>query len=282
LNSQGQKKAILFNPPTGRYIREDRCQAPVKGLSSSLRMPLDLAYFAAILEREGYECLLKDYPAYDDTNFDTFRKDLETFRPSLLIMSVTTPTVLNDLKACEIAKAILPEVVTIAKGAHFITEDKIMMERFPYLDIAIRGEAEMAIQELGQQRSLDTILGITYRKEGEVLRTEARPFLEDMDALPFPARHLLDNDLYTRPDTDDSMTSISTNKGCPAKCIFCLVPTVSGYKIHSRSPESIAAEMVHCKQKYGITNFYFRADTFTWFREWTLEKSGLNIFSQDI
>ncbi|MBI2026980.1 MAG: radical SAM protein [Deltaproteobacteria bacterium] len=266
-----KKKALLINPPTGKYIRDDRCQAPVKGLSSSLRMPLDLAYLAAILEQEGYECKLQDYPAYGKSDWNHFQNDLLSFQPHMLIISVTTPTLLLDLKSCEEAKKINPKILTIAKGAHFITEDRSVMERFHDLDVAIRGEAELTIKELGQNKPLDQILGLTYRAHDIIHRTADRPFLDDMDSLPYPARHLLDNSLYRRPDTDEPMTSIATNKGCPAKCIFCLVPAVSGHKIQSRSAQSIADEMQHCYEKYGISNFYFRADTFTWFKEWTLE-----------
>lgn len=265
------KKALLINPPTGKYIRDDRCQAPVKGLSSSLRMPLDLAYSAAILEKEGYTCIIKDYPVYDHTDWNTFQKDVREFKPTLLIISTTTPTLPSDLKACSIIKKIDPHIVTIAKGAHFLVDDEKIMNQFPDLDIAIRGETELTIQEIGQKKPLESILGITYRRGNEIIKNEKRPFLEDMDSIPYPARHLLDNSLYRRPDTHEPMTSIATNKGCPSKCIFCLVPAVSGYKIHSRSPQAIADEMAHCKEKYGIQDFYFRADTFTWFKKWTIE-----------
>jgi radical SAM superfamily enzyme YgiQ (UPF0313 family) len=67
------------------------------------------------------------------------------------------------------------------------------------------------------------------------------------------------------------MTSIQTNRGCPADCIFCLVKQVSGRRIASRSPVSIAEEMVFCRERFGIDNFYFRADTFTWDKQWVIE-----------
>lgn len=57
------RRAIIINPPSGIYIRDDRCQVPLSGLSSALRMPLDLSYIAAIPEGEGFECIIKDYPA---------------------------------------------------------------------------------------------------------------------------------------------------------------------------------------------------------------------------
>ncbi len=264
------KKAILINPPSGMYIRDDRCQVPVKGLSSGLRTPLDLAYMAAMLERESFECAIRDYPAENKTWRD-FKVDIEANDFNMLVISATTPTLYTDLLACDIAKQINPNILTVVKGAHFAAEDVEVMERVATLDIAIRGEYELAVQELGQNRPFEQTLGITYRSDGAIKRNPNRPFLENMDLLPLPARHLLNNRLYIRPDTGEMMTSIQTNRGCPARCVYCLVRTVSGGKILARSPESIANEMQNCKEQFGIRNFYFRADTFTWDKEWMIK-----------
>jgi len=264
------KKAILINPPTGMYIRDDRCQVPVKGLSSGLRTPLDLAYMAAMLEKENFKCTIKDYPAEIKT-WQDFKKDIENNDFNMLIISTTTPTLYTDLLACDIAKEINPSILTIAKGAHFAAEDKEVMGRVENLDIAVRGEYELVIQELGQDRPFEQILGITYRNNGIVKRNPNRSLLENLDILPLPARHLLNNRLYIRPDTGEMMTSIQTNRGCPARCVYCLVRTVSGNKILVRSPESIVDEMEICKSKFRISNFYFRADTFTWDKEWMIK-----------
>jgi radical SAM superfamily enzyme YgiQ (UPF0313 family) len=263
------KSAILINPPSGMYIRDDRCQVPAKGLSSGLRTPLDLAYMAAILEKENFECVIRDYPAENKT-WQAFKKDIEDNDFNILIISATTPTLYTDLLACDIAKEKNPNILTVAKGAHFAAEDMEVMEQVKNLDISIRGEYELAVGELGQNKPLEEIPGITYRENGRIRRNPSRPTLENMDILPLPARHLLNNRLYVRPDTGEMMTSIQTNRGCPARCVYCLVRTVSGSKIIARSPESIVNEMQVCKEQFGITNFYFRADTFTWDKEWMM------------
>lgn len=264
------KKAILINPPSGMYIRDDRCQVPVKGLSSGLRTPLDLAYMAAMLEREGFECVIRDYPAENKT-WQDFKKDLENNNFNILIISATTPTVYADLVACDMAKQAKPDILTVVKGAHFAADDMEVMEQARNLDIAIRGEYELAVQELGQNKPFKDILGITYRDNGIIRRNPRRPFLENMDILPLPSRHLLNNRLYIRPDTAETMTSIQTTRGCPARCVYCLVRTVSGSDIITRSPAGIANEMEICKERFGIRNFYFRADTFTWNKDWMVE-----------
>lgn len=263
------KKAILINPPSGMYIRDDRCQVPVKGLSSGLRTPLDLAYMAAMLEQVGFVCIIRDYPAENKT-WQDFKSDMEKDNFNILIISVTTPTLYTDLLACDIAKERNANILTVVKGAHFSAEDIAVMEHVKNLDIAIRGEHELTVQELGKNRPLENILGITYRKDGIIKRNPDRPFLENLDILPLPARHLLNNRLYIRPDTGEMLTSIQTNRGCPLRCVYCLVRVVSGNKIIARSAENIANEMQICKEQFGIRNFYFRADTFTWDKDWMI------------
>ena len=124
-----------MNPPTGLYTREDRCQAPAKWVSV-LRMPLDLASMAASLRQTGVECKLVDYPAEQQT-WDNLKKDVIDFKPDMVVISTTTPSIKNDLKACQIAKKINPNIITVAKGAHITVKDKELMEEFPELDITI-------------------------------------------------------------------------------------------------------------------------------------------------
>jgi anaerobic magnesium-protoporphyrin IX monomethyl ester cyclase len=99
--------------------------------------------------------------------------------------------------------------------------------------------------------------------------------VENLDALPFPARHLLKNDLYTAPDTGEPITMINTGRGCPHQCIYCAVTIASGYKLKVRSPRNIVAEIEECVKKHNIRNFFFRADTFTWDEKWVVDLCNL-------
>jgi len=265
------KKSFLIYPPTGLYMRDDRCQAPVKGMTAQpMRAPLDLAYMAATLEGVGVECLIRDYPAEGMTWPDLY-EDLRNFDPDMLVISVTTPTLIADLKACGMAKDFKKQILTVSKGAHFLVEDENVFLKFPDLDIIIRGESEFTVREIVTAKGPEDILGISYKKDGGIRRNPDRPLLEDLDKLPFPARHLLNNDLYLTPDTKEALTLIYAGRGCPYKCIFCAVPPVSGHKIKLRSPESIVGEIEECVKKYNIKNFFFRADTFTWDEDWVIE-----------
>lgn len=264
------KTALLINPPTGNYIRDDRCQVPAEAISSALRAPMDLLYYATILQNSGVRCLLRDYPA-EGSGLEDYLSDLLEFQPDILIVSATTPTLTSDLACVTSAKKIKPAILTIAKGAHFAVDELRAMEACADLDVAIRHEAEKAVEEIVRGRPLRDVAGITFRDGERLIRNPGRPLIADLDWLPLPDRRLLNNDLYVRPDTGERQATVLTARGCPMNCIFCLVKVVSGKVIAKRSPGSIVDELKKCVSDFGISNFYFRADTFTWDRDWVLE-----------
>jgi len=264
-------RAFFINPPTGLYVREDRCQSSVGDFAVPVvRPPMDLMIMAASLEAIGMECKIKDYPI-EGGNWEVFKDDFRNFNPHLLIISTTTPTLKNDLLSCSIAKEINPGVLTIAKGAHFLNHDQEVLEEFNSLDIIIRGENDLIIREIATNGDRKNIAGITFRENSQVKRNKERAFLENLDELPLPARHLVKNKLYTRPDTGETMAVIETSRGCPGKCIFCLVRQVAGGKVRKRSIRTIIDEAEDCVTKYSIHNFHFKSDTFTWDKNWLIE-----------
>ncbi len=266
------KRILLIVPPTGRYIREDRCQTPIDKLKTvALRPPIDLMYAAAAFESAGCECRLIDFPA-ERKLWHGLRRAIHTFSPDALVISITTPSLNRDVKAARVAKEINPEILTIAKGAHFNTLDVDSLNRYHALDVVLRGEYEATCKELGEGLPFSEILGLTYRaKGGGIRRNPPRPFCEDLDALPFPARHLVRNELYIRPDTGEMQATIVTNRGCPYNCIFCLANQVAGKRNRIRSQENILAEIEECISKFNIKNFLFRSDLFTANKKWVIE-----------
>jgi len=269
------KRVLLIVPPTGKYIREDRCQTPIEKLKTvALRPPIDLMYAAAAFEWAGCLCRLKDFPA-ENQSWNTLRETLKEFSPDILVISITTPTLSLDSRAAALAKQVDPNILTIAKGAHFNVLDKDSLERYPMLDVALRGEYELSCKEIGEGRPLAEIAGITFRNHrGTIQQNPMRPFCQNLDRLPFPARHLVNNELYKRPDTGELQTTIVTNRGCPYSCIFCLANQVAGKKNRIRSHENIIAEIEQCIDKYHIRNFLFRSDLFTANKKWVMGLCG--------
>jgi radical SAM superfamily enzyme YgiQ (UPF0313 family) len=263
------RRALFIVPPTGLFYRDDRCQVSLKGVSNAPRPPLDLAYMSAVLEEKGVECKMRDYPVEKGT-WEDVKEDIKGFSPDMLIIYTTITSVKDDLRACNIAKELNPDIVTIAKGGDTTISPVERLEMCKDLDIALIGEPEITMLEIAQGRDLKDIHGICYREMGRIVKTPKRHFVDNIDIFPFPSRHLLDQSNYVRPDTGEIQTTIQSGRGCPAKCIYCLSRVVAGASLRLRSPKNVVDELEHCVRDYGIRNFFFRADTFTWDREWVV------------
>ncbi|MBD3266718.1 radical SAM protein [bacterium] len=127
------------------------------------------------------------------------------------------------------------------------------------------------------------VSGITFRQGEELFGNPDRPFIQDIDSIPYPARHLIDNRIYIRPDVGELQTTVVTSRGCPFTCVFCLAQPVSGAKVRNRSPENVVGELKECVEQYGIRHFLFRSDLFTANRKWVftlcekIKEEGLDI-----
>ena len=274
-----KKKILLIYPPSPIMNREDRCQQPTKDLLVIPPLPpTDLMYLAAIAETCGYEAKIKDYSLGGN-----FVEDLNSFKPDFLVANIATPTFKSDMEAVALAKSIFPNLVTIVKGAPFLTYSTNVTYENPFVDYAIIGEPELTLKEILEGVPNNEILGICYTENFQSITNERRPFNEDLDNLPFPARHLVDNSIYCRPDNGKVQAVIKVSRGCPFNCFFCLATPVSGQKVRMRSAENIIAEIKECVEKYNIKNFLFWSDIFNINREWTLNlckkiiDSGLKI-----
>ena len=279
LENQKKGRVLLIYPPSPVINREDRCQQPTKELLVIPPLPpTDLMYLAAIAEQCGYEAMIRDY-----SQGGNFEVDLKEFQPDFLVANLATPTFQSDMMAIKLAKDINPSICTIVKGAPFLTYNTNTIYENPFIDYVIIGEAEFTLKEILEGVPDNEILGSCYRENFQPIKNEKRPFIENLDELPFPARHLVDNSIYRRPDNGKVQAVVKVARGCPFHCFFCLATPVSGAKVRKRSPENIVAELKECVEKYNIRNFLFWSDIFNLDREWTLElckkiiESGLKI-----
>lgn len=274
-----KKRILLIYPPSPVLNREDRCQQPTKELIVIPPLPpADLMYLAAVAEKQGFEAKIADYSQSGD-----YEADLREFKPDYLVVNIATPTLEHDLDAVKKAKEICPNITTVAKGAAFLTLGEKIVSEHNELDFGILGEAENTLKDILDNKPKNNILGIYYKENDEVKFTGKRPFIEDLDSLPFPARHLVNNNIYRRPDNNKVQATIKVSRGCPFHCFFCLATPVSGAKVRRRSPENIVAEIRECVEKYNIKNFLFWSDIFNIDKDWTMKlcqaiiDSGLKI-----
>ncbi|RLC43289.1 MAG: hypothetical protein DRH70_09940, partial [Candidatus Coatesbacteria bacterium] len=270
------KRVLLVIPPTGLYLREDRCQSVIDSHAISFaRPPLVVLEASAILRESGAECFVRDYPA-SGRDWEQFEADLRSLAPDILVVNVTGPTITEDLRACQIAKSVNPDILTVAKGGYLFLYDEEVLRRFSDLDVVYRGEVDFRISAL-LDGSYETTDGYSFRKGGSLGRTQDAEYLDELDRLPFPARDLIDNDLYISPDTRRRLTVIQTARGCPSGCIYCLVPRVSGKRVRSRPPGNIIEGLEECVSRHDTHEVYVNADTFPINREWVIELCRGNV-----
>lgn len=282
------KRVLLFYPPGLLFQRgEDRCQQNIDdGSAQAMRACNDLGYAAAILLQKGYDVKLRDYQTQKDTIEDLY-KDLDEYKPDMIMMSITNTTIFDDLKLLKEIRSKY-ETVVVVKGALFYDPEQEMLDMLDLdcVDYMIGGEIDFAIGGIADyvfegKGNIDDVLSILYKNEdGTIARTKFHVWGEDLDAQPFPARALMNNALYKRPDTDEPMATIQTARGCPSSCVFCLTPEISGRCVRFRSPQNVLDEMIECYDVHGIRNFFFKADTFTIDPKWVDEMCKLIIGSK--
>ncbi len=197
----------------------------------------------------------------------------EAEKASLIGLTSTTSAFSNALTLAREAKSVNPDVPVIMGGPHvtFTAEETVREE---WVDVVVRGEGEETILELAQyflqgKGALENIVGITYKitykDTVDLQSTPDRPFIEDLDSVPFPARQLVNVKKYENGGV------IITGRGCPYKCQFCAAGPLSGYRYRLRSIKKVMAEIAECYHKYGLRDFFFADSTFTAYPERTKE-----------
>ncbi|MBD3267960.1 radical SAM protein [bacterium] len=265
------KNILLYNPPTGLYRRDNRCQNRVEDQTVNVVFPpMELLYPAAVLEQAGHQVWVRDYPALH-ADWDTFQADLCSIKPDIVIMTTTIATLESDLSTARLVKENNPTTITAAKGEPLHYMDTEIIRNTKGLDIILRGEIESYVADFAEDKPWDTLPGVTFLLNGNLVRNELETEYMDINALPFPARHLIDNELYRSPETRNKLTTVVTSLGCPHKCIFCSVPAMTGVNVRFRTPESIVEELDDCVTRFGIREFLFHADTFTLKKPWVIE-----------
>ena len=218
-----KNKILIVYPPSGNINREERCQQHFKEYLKLMNLPpTDLLYLAAISEKAGYDVKVKDYGQNNQTIKD-FVEDLRLYLPNYVIFDVSLPSLVDDLNLCEENNENSPSTKIIAKGFPFKVDAKGIMAKYTKLDYAIKGDAEHTVYEFLLNKVLSDIDGLVWRSGNVIIENISKKVCGNLDDLPFPARHLIDNTKYTRPDNNKPLAVIRVEKGCPHGCFFCLV-----------------------------------------------------------
>jgi radical SAM superfamily enzyme YgiQ (UPF0313 family) len=255
-------EVLLVNPPDIASKYKD-----VLGLTAP---PLGLAYIGAVLEENDVKVTILDAPALD-MDFQGYQRELANKHVDLLGVQTTTPTIKQALAVGKITKELHPECTVTMGGYHATFMPEQVLEN-DFVDVVVRNEGEYATLELvdaiENDKPLRNIDGINYRDGDRIVETPKRRPIEDLDALPFPARHLLPMSEYMLFGRKQVLATMICSRGCPMGCSFCASSAMHGRRVRFRSPENAADEMEQVVDDYKVRMVGFMDDTFTLFPKW--------------
>jgi len=261
-------KVLLVNPP---FEQEEESVGKSKSVRHVLNIvpPLGITYIAAVLEKINVDVKMIDC-AVGISYEDVFKTILEE-SPDVIGITSTTPAFVNAKKVASFVRSKLPGTKIIIGGAQVSALPRETMETGLF-DIGILGEGELVVENLlkgykdNEFKGLDKINGIIYLSENGIQQNVSQEFIDDLDSIPLPARHLLPHPIVYQP-TPASCRRVPyavmiTSRGCPARCTFC-DRKIFGESYRMRSTANIFSEIEEVVLKYGVREIRFFDDTFT-------------------
>lgn len=232
--------------------------------------PLGIAYIAACLRQAAFDVEVLD-PTFQDWNFAVER--LQKADYDVLGIGSYTMNYNNSKKLAAVAKQVNSNVLTVFGGPHptIVPESTIADKE---VDAICIGEGEQTFAEIAGRiesgKSLEDVKGIWYKEGKKIVKNPPRPFIQNLDELPFPARDMLPMHDYLNAklgraawSVKQPSTSIITGRGCPFNCTYCSTKLMFGKAVRFRSVENVMREIEQLKQEYGINGLAFVDDTFT-------------------
>lgn len=215
--------------------------------------PLGLGYLAATLEKEGHTVRILDVDA-EGINVEELIKD---FKPDFVGITCTTPTFKSAIRLAETIKSIVDVPIALG-GIHPTIDHTPIIENS--IDCLVVGEGEETMKELAQHiRDYSQVSGLVLKDRVNPARSQ----IDNLDNLPFPARHLFGSNRYTYPDSLYSQAfPLMTSRGCPGLCTYCCSKQIFR-KFRFRSAKNVVDEIEFLVNKYGAKEIHIWDDCFT-------------------
>ena len=256
-------KVALVNPPPplGAFVHY---QSPLIGI----------AYIAAVLEKSGCEVTVVDCPPLKITYEDLKRK-IAFLKPDIVGITSVTVTFSSAVQTARVIKEYHPQALIVVGGPHVTVLDEQTLKENPEIDVVVRGEGEQTMLELADMvfshnlKNLQQVDGITFRKNGNIVRTRDRDFIQNLDGLPHPAYGHFPLNRYKL--FGKLILPIITSRGCAFNCTFCLAPRMAGKGFRPRSSKNVVDELEWLRDKHKPDAFTFHDETFTFDKKRVLE-----------
>jgi len=243
--------------------------APDKEKAPASWPPLGILYIASFLREHRIDVSVLDQAASPLSLSETVewvkRRD-----PDILGISTLNNSGLTAARISREVKSINPDVIVVWGNVLASFNPERILRKHPFVDIVVRGEGELASLEIAtcmeRGNDLESVRGITFRKNGHAISTENRPLLKDVDSLPLPARDLLDAEYHSAifgvRVAPKRFTTVVSSRGCPYRCRFCGGSRLFHNVWRPRSVDSIMDELTLLVDE-GYRQLLFVDDNFT-------------------
>ncbi len=256
------KKILLIEPPRVYWFV----------MGEYLPPPTTLLILAAYIEKEipDIEVEVLDSQA-EKKDWRGVERYIESSNPSMILTSGFTCNVYTCARTFEIAKKVNENIITVAGGIHFSTLPEESLIKFPEIDYIVRGEGEITIVELintlNNNSKIEKIKGLSYKKKQNIINSESRPLITNLDKLPFPAYHLVEDIIkkYHFSMMAGKKTCymiLEGARGCDYRCSFCTQWHHWGGCWRSKSIKRIADEIEFLNETYGGIFLWLADDHF--------------------
>jgi anaerobic magnesium-protoporphyrin IX monomethyl ester cyclase len=224
---------LLINP----YQRK---RISIGSYRDKIKFPiLSLLHLASYLEKEGFKVEILDLNIKLFKNKNILRVIKEK-TPIVIGITSITASIYEAYRLARLIKSNF-NIPLVIGGPHATFSDEEILNESNF-DIVVRGEGEEILNEIVKTikvgHDLEDIKGISYKKDGEIIKNKSREFITDLDKIPFPARHLVPLEKY-----GTHAFTIITSRGCPFRCTFCQVSGKDGLNWRYRSAKNIIEEI---------------------------------------
>ena len=235
--------------------------------------PLGIGYLASYLRSHGAQARI--FQAGPGDHDAQLLSAIREFQPDMACISVMTPSYPRAAALCREIKA-AHGCVTVLGGHHVSAVGTEVLAQCVHADYAVAGEGENALLALvaalrNGETDLSHVPGLVWRDaDGAARQNPQADLITDLDALPFPARDLVDMSryrLHSYIDFGKRSATMITSRGCPFKCMFCSSWLTMGSKYRFRSVENIMQEIRELTGRWGVDHIVFEDDTMTLKRE---------------
>ncbi len=216
------------------------------------------AYLAETLHANGIEYDVLDMNL--GYGLKRLHQKLNDFQPDLVGMSLLSMDYLSLYSLLGEIKKHDSKIKTVVGGPHVTILKEQVLQECESIDYGITHEGEGALVELCQgEVALESIKGLLYHSNGDILYAGDREFIADLDQIPWPRYEKFEMNKYVPEIT------IYSSRGCPHKCIFCPNRILSP-NFRPRSAENVGDEIEYWYRR-GYRQFNFDDDNFNMIRE---------------